>query len=169
VVAQLYLAGVLSDNGRVQVNSHPRVRRNGNEREFVLVEEDERASHKKVSVTQNDIGEIQLAKGSIQSGIQVLLAESRTPVHNIERVIIAGAFGTYIDVSNAVAMGMLPAIPADRFIQVGNAAGVGAKLALLSSSMRARVRYVELATYPEFARRFAQSCQLRPYVPLLHS
>jgi uncharacterized 2Fe-2S/4Fe-4S cluster protein (DUF4445 family) len=176
VVAQLYLAGVLSGNGRVQMNSHPRVRQNGNEREFVLVEEDTRASRKKVSVTQNDIREIQLAKGSIQSGIQVLLAESGTSVQDIDRVIIAGAFGTYIDVSNAVAMGMLPAIPADRFKQVGNAAGVGAKLALLSSSMRsqartlrARVRYVELAKYPKFAKLFAKSCQLRPYVPSLNS
>jgi uncharacterized 2Fe-2S/4Fe-4S cluster protein (DUF4445 family) len=174
VVAQLHLAGVLSDSGRMQVDSHPRVRQNGNEREFVLVEEDERASRKKISVTQNDVREIQLAKGSIQSGIQVLLAESGTSVQDIDHVIIAGAFGTYIDISNAVAMGMLPAIPAHRFKQVGNAAGIGAKLALLSTPMRSearalhtRVRYVELAKYPKFARLFAQSCQLRPYVPLL--
>jgi uncharacterized 2Fe-2S/4Fe-4S cluster protein (DUF4445 family) len=172
VVAQLHLAGVLSDNGRMQVNSHPRVRQNGDEREFVLVEADEGASRKEIVVTQSDVREIQLAKGSIETGIRVLLTESGTSVQDVDQVIIAGAFGTYIDVSNAVAMGMLPDIPLDRFKQVGNAAGIGAKLVLLSTrtrsearTLRARIRYVELAQYPKFARLFAQSCQLKPYIP----
>jgi uncharacterized 2Fe-2S/4Fe-4S cluster protein (DUF4445 family) len=82
-------------------------------------------------------------------------------------VIIAGAFGTYIDVESAISIGMLPRLPLDRFRQVGNAAGMGAKLALISETKRAeaqtlarQVGYVELATVPGFSQIFAQSMYL---------
>ncbi len=82
-------------------------------------------------------------------------------------MIIAGAFGTYIDVTSAMAIGMLPRLPLDRFRQVGNAAGMGAKLSLISQSKRAeaqalasRVGYIELATVPQFAKKFAQAMYL---------
>ncbi len=169
-VAQLHLAGVLAENGRMQLDAHPRLRQQGDRREFVLVEEDRRAERKEITVTQDDIREIQLAKAAIQTGIQVLIAESGLPLQAIDRVIIAGAFGSYIDVANAIAIGMLPTLPLERFKQVGNAAGIGAKLALLSRSKRAeaqalhsRVNYVELAQYPRFGYIFAQNCKLKPY------
>ena len=102
------------------------------------------------------------------------MAESGVSVQEIDRVIIAGAFGSYIDVPNAVAIGMFPSLPLERFQQVGNAAGMGARLALLSTKVRSdahalcsRVNYVELAKYPDFSRVFARSCQLKPYVQLL--
>jgi uncharacterized 2Fe-2S/4Fe-4S cluster protein (DUF4445 family) len=169
-VAQLHLGGVLAQNGRMQVGSHHRVRQQGDRREFVLVEAGERVERKEITVTQDDIREVQLAKAAIQTGIQVLMAESGLPLQAIEKVIIAGAFGSYIDVANAVAIGMLPALPLGRFMQVGNAAGSGAKLALLSLSKRAegqalhrRVNYIELAQYPKFGYIFAQNCKLKPY------
>ena len=159
-VAQLNLAGVLAESGRMQVGSHPRVRQ----------QEDKRAERKEITVTQDDIREIQLAKAAIQTGIQVLVAESGLSLAAIDKVIIAGAFGSYIDVANAVAIGMLPALPLERFSQVGNAAGIGAKLALLSRTQRVeaqalhgRVNYVELAQYPKFGYIFAQNCKLKPY------
>ena len=81
--------------------------------------------------------------------------------------IIAGAFGTYIDVDSAVTIGMFPAIPLERFRQVGNAAGIGAKLALLSAPQRsdaaelaARVEYLELTNYPGFTNEFAKAMSL---------
>jgi uncharacterized 2Fe-2S/4Fe-4S cluster protein (DUF4445 family) len=170
-VAQLQLAGVLNDNGRIEAGSHPRVRQDGNQPAFLLVGEEGR---KEIKVTQGDIREIQLAKAAIQTGIQVLMVESGVSVQEIDRVIIAGAFGSYIDVPNAVAIGMFPPLPPERFQQVGNAAGMGARLALLSTKVRAearalcsRINYVELAKYPNFSRVFARSCQLRPYVQLL--
>jgi uncharacterized 2Fe-2S/4Fe-4S cluster protein (DUF4445 family) len=172
-VAQLHLAGVLRENGRMQLDTHPRVRQQGDRREFVLVEADPQAERKEIIVTQADIREIQLAKAAIQTGIQVLLAESGLSVEAVDEVFIAGAFGSYIDVPNAVAIGMLPALPMDRFTQVGNAAGIGAKLALLSGPKRAeaqalqgRVNYIELATYPRFAYIFARNCQLKPFTAL---
>jgi uncharacterized 2Fe-2S/4Fe-4S cluster protein (DUF4445 family) len=103
----------------------------------------------------------------MRTGINVLLKTSGLTADEIDRVIIAGAFGTYIDVTSAISIGMLPRLPLDRFRQVGNAAGMGAKLALISRSKRAeaqalasRVGYIELATAPRFARTFAQALYL---------
>ena len=85
-------------------------------------------------------------------------------------MIIAGAFGSYIDVANALAIGMLPPLPLTRFRQVGNAAGTGARLALISLSKRAeaqdiasRTRYIELANAPEFNQTFVQASYLGRY------
>jgi uncharacterized 2Fe-2S/4Fe-4S cluster protein (DUF4445 family) len=161
-LAQLYLAGVLDKGGRM--GDHPRVRVREGQREFVLVSEAERDGRAAITITQKDVRELQLAKGAIRTGIQVLLEASGHAEEDIEQVIIAGAFGTYIDVASAVTIGMLPPLPLDRFRQVGNAAGTGARLALISESKRAeaqaiarQVGYIELATAPRFARIFAQA------------
>ena len=107
---------------------------------------------------------MQLAKGAIRTGVDVLLQSRNLAPRQIDRVIIAGAFGSYIDVASAIGIGMLPEIELDRFSQVGNAAGMGAKLALISLSKRVeskaladRVRYIELATAPGFSNIFARS------------
>ncbi len=169
-VAQLEMAGVLNPAGRIQLGSHARVREVNGEREFVLAPANPEVGLPGITVTQDDVREIQLAKGSIQTGIEVLLRESHVPMGDVSAVIIAGAFGSFIDVANAVAMGMLPDLPLDRFQQVGNAAGIGAKMALLSTTMRAQARalrdrthYIELATYPDFSRLFARNCQIKPF------
>jgi len=161
-MAQLYLAGALDRTGRM--GDHPRVRVSEGEREFVLVSEEEQDGRPAITITQHDVRELQLAKGAVRSGIQVLLEAEGRSEEDIEQVIIAGAFGTYIDVASAVTIGMLPPLPLDRFRQVGNAAGMGAKLALISRSKRAeaqalarRVGYIELATAPRFAQIFAQA------------
>lgn len=167
-VAQLRLAGVLNEEGRMALDTHPRLRERNGDREFVLVEAPTDGSSRGVSISQHDVREIQLAKASIQTGIELLLAEHGVALDQIECFIIAGAFGAYIDVPNAVAIGMFPDLPAERFRQVGNAAGAGAKLAVLSTALRqraqalrSRVSYLELATHPRFARAFAYSCRLR--------
>ena len=167
-VAQLRLADVLNEAGRMALDSHPRVREHNNDREFVLVEAPADGSGRGVSITQHDVREVQLAKASMQPGIELLLAEHGVALDQIERFIIAGAFGAYIDVPNAVAIGMFPDLPAECFRQVGNAAGAGAKLAVLSTAMRAhaqalrsRITYLELATHPRFARSFAYGCRLK--------
>jgi uncharacterized 2Fe-2S/4Fe-4S cluster protein (DUF4445 family) len=162
-LAQLYLAGVVSHGGRM--GEHPRVRGEGAQREFVLVGEDESDDGRPaITLTQKDVRELQLAKGAMRTGINVLLETNGLTADEIDRVIIAGAFGTYIDVASAIAIGMLPRLPLDRFRQVGNAAGMGAKLALISRSKRAeaqalasRIGYIELATAPQFARTFTQA------------
>jgi uncharacterized 2Fe-2S/4Fe-4S cluster protein (DUF4445 family) len=86
---------------------------------------------------------------------------------DIAQVIIAGAFGTFIDVQSAITIGMLPALPLERFKQVGNAAGTGARLALISKSQRMRAQqiahqdgYIELAAVSNFNRKFAEATYL---------
>jgi uncharacterized 2Fe-2S/4Fe-4S cluster protein (DUF4445 family) len=118
-------------------------------------------------VTRNDINEIQLAKAAIRSGIDILLMELGLSAEDLESVIIAGAFGTYIDIKSAIKVGMFPDIPVQRYQQVGNAAGVGAKDLLVSKEMRgvateimSQVEYIELTTHQDFQRIFMERIYL---------
>jgi uncharacterized 2Fe-2S/4Fe-4S cluster protein (DUF4445 family) len=137
----------------------PRVRLYNNKAEFVLA----RGAGRDIVVTRQDINEIQLAKGAIRSGIELLLEEAGITAEAVDDWIIAGAFGTYLDLSSALRVGMFPDMPLERFHQVGNAAGVGAKQMLLSARKRReasllarQVHYVELTTHPHFTRTFME-------------
>ncbi|MDY7075454.1 MAG: ASKHA domain-containing protein [Chloroflexota bacterium] len=162
-LAELYRAGVVKASGRMS-SGHPGVRETDGMREFVLVGEEGQGAQPAITITQKDVRELQLAKGAMRAGVQMLLEEQGLSEEEIDRVIIAGAFGTYIDVTSAITIGMLPSLPLDRFQQVGNAAGMGAKLSLISRSKRVeaqhiarRVGYVELATSPRFMQIFTQA------------
>ena len=135
-VAQLQLVGVLGTNGAFQAGSHPRLRRAGDHWEFLLAV----AEGREITISQDDVREIQLAKAAIQTGIEVLFRENGVTPSDLDSVIIAGAFGSYIDVANAVAIGMLPDLPVEHFRQVGNAAGAGARRLLLSHLLRLEAR-----------------------------
>lgn len=161
-VAELNRAGVISYNGRLDVN-HPRVRFNQERKaaEYVLAPSGEGGAGQDIIITQKDISEVQLAKAAIAAGTGVLLAKSGLREEDIESVVVAGAFGTHLRLESAIAIGMLPDLPLERFHQVGNAAGVGARMVLLSLAERRRaeeiarkVRYVELAATPEFSNSF---------------
>ena len=164
VVAQLRLAGVLDNRGRL---AGSRVREADGDLEFVIAGERESGNGRAITVTQHDIRELQLAKGAIRCGIEALLQEAGIAAGDLDRVIIAGAFGTYIDVESAITIGLLPVLPLDRVSQVGNAAGTGARLALISRTHRQqaqeiaeRVSYLELARTPRFMRNFAEAMYL---------
>ena len=166
IMAQLYLNELVNSGGRM-VDDHPRVRTVDERREFVLVSDKEQDSESAIVFSQQDVRELQLAKGAIRSGIEVLLQSKGRPIEDIKQVIIAGAFGTYIDVSSAVTIGMFPMLPIDRFHQVGNAAGIGAKLALISRDKRnqagaiaSKADYIEQATDPKFTEIFMQATSL---------
>jgi uncharacterized 2Fe-2S/4Fe-4S cluster protein (DUF4445 family) len=166
-VAQFYSAGVVDASGRM--HEHPRVRVTEGQREFVLVSEEERGVAPAITITQHDVREIQLAKAAIRTGLQVLLQAKGVAETDVEQVILAGAFGTYLDLASAVAVGMLPPLPLDRFRQVGNAAGAGARMSLVSMVKRReaedlarRIEYIELATVPRFMQIFARATQIGP-------
>jgi len=168
-LAQLYLAKAVDEGGRINPD-HPRVRSLRGQREFILVSKEERKGQPAITINQRDVRELQLAKAAIRSGIQALLETTGVPEENIKQVIIAGAFGTYVNVASAVEIGMLPSLPLTRFLQPGNAAGMGAKLALISVKQRAqaqalvsRVRYIELASAHNFEQTFMQSSYLGRY------
>jgi uncharacterized 2Fe-2S/4Fe-4S cluster protein (DUF4445 family) len=167
-LAQLFLNGVVDRGGKMGTSSQ--IRGDGARREFVWVSEEERGGGPAITLTQSDVRELQLAKGAMRTGIQALLDVNDLHDDDIDQVIIAGAFGSYIDVSSAIAIGMLPPLPVERFRQVGNAAGTGARLALISKTQRdqaqelaRRVEYVELAKAPGFSDLFSQSMYLGSY------
>jgi uncharacterized 2Fe-2S/4Fe-4S cluster protein (DUF4445 family) len=168
-MAQLYLVGIIDKHGRMK-SDHPRLHIHKKQPQFVLVTKEERGGRPAIAITQQDVRELQLAKAAIRTGIQILLETNGCSEEEIKQVIIAGAFGTYINVSSAITIGMLPSLPLDRFRQVGNAAGMGAKLALLSSSKRteaqnlaSQVHYLELATAPNFMSTFSQASYIGRY------
>jgi uncharacterized 2Fe-2S/4Fe-4S cluster protein (DUF4445 family) len=166
VVAQLRLNNVLDGTGRM--GRHPLVRRSNGGMEFVLVE---RPDQEAITVSQKDVRELQLAKAAIRLGVRALVEAAELTEENIEQILLAGAFGTYIDVESAVEIGMLPPLPLDRFQQIGNAAGTGARLALISRGMRTRAQqiaardgYIELGRIPEFNRKFAESNSMTRFI-----
>ncbi len=161
-LAELHRIGLINRRGRL--GDGPGIRQVGNTREFVLVSGEGSKTGQDITITQKDISEIQLAKAAIRTGIEALLDEAEIAWEQVEKVILAGAFGTYIDPASAIGIGMFPALPLERFKQVGNAAGMGAKLALISKLQRTnageiarRVRYLELMTHPNFPMQFAHA------------
>lgn len=114
-----------------------------------------------VGFTQNDVRAVLLAKAAIRAGIDLLLAEAGLGERELDRVLIAGSFGACIDVGGAVGVGMFPALPPERFRQVGNAAAAGVRLALVSAAARSRAaelaracRHLELNGRPGFRKAF---------------
>jgi len=131
---------------------------------FVLVSADKAHNNHAVSLTQRDVREVQLAKGAIRAGIEILLTEMGLTSSDIDEVYLAGAFGNFIRRSMAKRLGLLPAIPSDRIKFVGNAAGTGAKMLLAARKFREEaeiisrnVRYVELGGRPDFQEQFMMS------------
>lgn len=163
VVAQLRKAGVIDSSGRM--GSHQRVRKTDGQLSFVIAERGEGLPP--IVFTQKDVREIQLAKAAIRAGIEVLLKERGLSPGELQEVVLAGAFGTYLRPESALEIGMLPKLPAERIRQIGNAAGAGARAVLISTKMRAKaeklaqqVEYIELAAVPNFAEIFAKAILL---------
>jgi len=112
-------------------------------------------------LTRKDVHEIQLAKSAIRAGVEVLLDNAGLTYAGLDGFIVAGAFGTYLDLRSAVRTGMFPPLPMQSFHQVGNAAGVGAKQMLLSVDKRheaeqlaEQIEYIELTGQAAFTPLF---------------
>jgi len=151
-LAVLRRAEIVNDRGRI-VAQHAKVREDGGKRIALLAPG--------VGLTQEDVRAVQLAKAAIRSGTDVLLEKAGIEANAIERFIIAGAFGAFLEVQSGIAIGLFPDLPAGRFEQVGNAAGVGVQRMLASSRARAhatelanRCRYLELSSVPGFQKAF---------------
>ena len=160
--AQLLVSGLMEPSGRFKraedVAGHPlrdRLIEVDGVRAFLLAEG--------VYLTQRDIRELQFAKGSIATGIKVLMDILGVRAADLEEVLLGGSFGSYLNPESAKIIGLVPAVDVDRIIAVGNSAGEGAKIALLSYRERqvafelpARVEYVELSARPDFNDAFVE-------------
>jgi uncharacterized 2Fe-2S/4Fe-4S cluster protein (DUF4445 family) len=160
VMAEMIAAGVMNTRGKLLLD-HPLVRETERDVGFLLMPAESTGHNQDITVIQKDVGEIQLAKGAIRAGIEILLEAADLVYDAIEEFVVAGAFGTYLDIHSAIQIGMFPRIPVGRFRQVGNAAGTGARQMLISSKRRqmteeiaARVEYLELTTHPNFTAKF---------------
>lgn len=165
-VAQLLDAGVLDRTGRMDTE-HALIRQGADHSEVCLLEASETGHGGDIVVTRKDVNEIQLAKAAIRAGQEILLQVAGLEHEDLDEIVIAGAFGTYLDIHSALRLGMFPPLPASRFRQVGNAAGAGAIQMLLSAQRRLlaaeisrRVEYVELTIHPAFKSVYTQSLHL---------
>jgi uncharacterized 2Fe-2S/4Fe-4S cluster protein (DUF4445 family) len=168
-VAQLYVAGFVDGSGRMRATNN-RLREREGRKEFILATAAETSGRAEILFTQHDIRELQLGKAAIRAGIATLLSTNGVAESQIDEIVIAGAFGSYIDVTSAIDLAMLPPVPVEKFRQVGNAAGMGAKRALISAAQRAEARkiakmahYIELAGNSSFNEAFISAMQLGRY------
>lgn len=165
-VAELFLSGIVDASGRMQakkldVADHPNFVAKGRNFEYVLHRDGDRV----IYVSPSDIRAIQLAKSACYSGVRLLM--DRMGTDHVDRIYLAGAFGSYIDVGYAMAIGLIPDCDLDKVSSAGNAAGTGARIALLSASSRAeidrvcrKVEKVETAIEPEFQDYFVAAMSL---------
>jgi uncharacterized 2Fe-2S/4Fe-4S cluster protein (DUF4445 family) len=167
LVAQLRRANLINSRGAfIAEGNYGRVRRSDTGFEFVVVHGDDNGGNE-ITFDRKDISKIQLAKGAMRAGVNILLKRAGVSHSDIDELIIAGAFGTYLDVQSGLDIGMFPKVGRDKIRQVGNAAGAGARMALLSLEQRERARriarrieYVELTSEPDFQSEFARALSI---------
>ena len=165
-IPQFFLAGIIDKTGRFTKGvSNSRLRETDGQLEYVIAWANETSIGQDIVVCQDDIRAIQLAKGAMYAGSKILM--KTLGVDKLDKVILAGAFGSYIDKESAALLGLFPDCDPENVYSVGNAAGDGARMALLNVDKRReadefakKVDYIELTVSPEFEKTFAQSMWL---------
>ncbi|CDX12575.1 Electron transfer protein [Mesorhizobium sp. ORS 3324] len=163
VVAEMYLTGIISEDGVVDGSlgeRSPRVVANGRTFSYVLKD-----GEPKITITQNDVRAIQLAKAALYAGTKLLMEKQHTD--HVDRIHFAGAFGSFIDPKYAMVLGLIPDCDLDKVSAVGNAAGAGARMALLNRGYRreieetvSRIEKIETALEPKFQEHFVYAMAL---------
>ncbi|WP_456474603.1 ASKHA domain-containing protein, partial [Candidatus Pyrohabitans sp.] len=163
-VAEMFKAGIIKKSGVFNTSLEtPRIRRGeNNQPEYVLAWAEETAIGKDITVTQSDVRAVQLAKGALYTGCKTLM--KHYGISSVDKVVLAGAFGSYIDKEASMVIGMFPDCNLDRVVAVGNAAGDGARVALLNRRKREeanlvarRIKYIELTVDKDFQTEFMQA------------
>ena len=157
LLAGLVAAGIVDAGGRLQPHARVRKSSSGPGLEYLLAT----GPQGDIVFTQHDVRSLQLAKAAIASGAKLLLAAAGLEPSHIEQVLVAGAFGNELDVDNSLAIGLLPAVPRERIAFVGNAAGVGAQMALIDvderhamAELAGDLEFLDLATDRDFHEVF---------------
>jgi len=166
-IAELLKVGLINSTGRLLIGQDipetvpkalsQRVIEFDNAAAFVLAQADQTKHGKQIILTQRDVREVQLGKAAISAGVTMLLKQLKITPNDIDHLYLAGAFGNYIRPKSARRIGLLPDIPLEKIIPIGNAAGTGAKQVLLSQqarkhaeSLAKEIKYLELAGKLEF-------------------
>jgi len=159
-VAELYRNGIIDKGGRFNKNiPSPRLRISGERPEFVIAWKDETSIGQDITITQQDIRNVQLAKAALYTGAKLMM--KKLGIEKLNKVILAGAFGSYINTEAAMILGMFPDCDLKNVYAVGNAAGDGARIALLNREKRVeadeiarKVEYIELTIEEDFQKEF---------------
>ncbi len=171
IIAELLKLGIIDRSGKlldrpecgckVSDEIKKRILKSNNGNKFLLIEGKRTVSGKAIYLTQKDIREVQLAKAAVRAGIKIILKEANIGEGDIEEILLAGAFGNFIDKKNAVKIGLIPGLPLNRIKSVGNSAGKGAEIALCSNMKRQlceeiskKVNYIELSSNSDFQREY---------------
>lgn len=165
-VAEMYLAEVLLASGRFNPDcTSPRLRWDGPSGSYELATGQETTNGRPLIVAQRDVRNIQLAKAALYAGAKLLM--NRANIKKVDKVLLAGAFGSYIDTKHALVLGLVPDCDLANVFAVGNAAGDGARIALLNKNKRIEaqglvewVTYVETAVDPDFQAEFADAIHI---------
>lgn len=135
---------------------------------FLLADAGQTIHGRPIIITQSDIRELQLAKGAIAAGVRILMEAGGTQFDDVKEVLLAGAFGNYLNPHSACSIGLIPRELEGKIKMIGNAAGTGAKIAVLSAeefagadNLAASVAFIELGSYPKFNRIFAENTYFR--------
>lgn len=165
LVAELFITGVVDKGGKFKMDLNtPRLREGDHGPEYVVAWANETATGRDIVVTKVDVDNLMRAKAAIYAGFTVLAQSVGVDLADVERVLVGGAFGKYINVEKAVQIGLLPDLPWDRFQFLGNTSVMGAYMALASREARARIRsiarkmtYVELSADNTFYDAFTSA------------
>ncbi len=162
-IAEMVGAGILEESGRFHPDlRNPRLRKSEKGDAFIIARAAETDIGRDIAVSAADVRAVQLAKGAIYAGAKIMM--KKLGVERVDRVILAGGFGSYIDSERAMRLGMFPDCDLAKVVSVGNAAGEGARIALLDRDRREeadwiarQIEYVDLTTSPDFAREFIEA------------
>ena len=162
-IAEMFRAGIIEKSGRFDKSVEcSAIIGEGKHREFVIVPEAATAIGKNITITMGDVRAVQLAKSAIYGASKILM--QKLGIEKVDRVVLAGAFGSYIDRTAAMLMGMFPDCPIENVSAVGNAAGDGARMALLDIDKRReaqeyarKVEYIELTLEKEFEMEYVSA------------
>jgi uncharacterized 2Fe-2S/4Fe-4S cluster protein (DUF4445 family) len=165
MIGELFEAGVLDQRGRfIRSIDHPRLREGRSGWEYVVVWENESGIADDIVLTEVDIDNFIRAKGAIYAGIQTLLAEVGLSVTDLEQVILAGGFGSYIDQERAITVDLLPEMDLSKMVYVGNGSLMGCRMSELSNHIRKdvvaaiqRMTGFELSEVPSYRDHYVAS------------
>jgi uncharacterized 2Fe-2S/4Fe-4S cluster protein (DUF4445 family) len=162
-IAELYRTGIIDKSGRLKREiPSSRLKMTDEKPEFVVARKDETSIGKEITITQQDVRNVQLGKAALYTGAKLMMRQ--LGLSKVDRVVLAGAFGTYIDPEKAMILGMFPDCDLKNVHAVGNAAGDGARMALLNRDKRKeadeiarKVEYIELTIEENFQEEFIEA------------
>ncbi|MFW9900730.1 MAG: ASKHA domain-containing protein, partial [Candidatus Thorarchaeota archaeon] len=174
-IAEMLKSKIITRSGNFnrEITNHDRFIKKDKNNEFIIVKREETSLDKDITISQNDIRQIQMAKAAFYAGTEIIL-NNLTSNLKIDQVFLAGAFGNYINANNAKFIGMIPDIQDDKIYQIGNAAGIGAQHCLLNKNLRVKaqkllkdIQYIEIAVDKGFQKEYAEAMYF-PHLNLEH-